>query len=232
MRFLGEDPKDWDDEVFVYELRFEQEPDDATLVALANAWEAHCKQGMTGRGGWRFSKEFAYLNAFPRRGDARALFADVAKFVRSAHGIAPLVEVVHITAAEDYADLDPGPPCAGSQRPRDAAYPEPAGREAFDAVFRGIFEAERQARFAAAVAPPKAKCVGLARTPSLWRDLPAAVVNRAGSLCECQPLSFALLPPLSSDPRATAELLRLESQCQAQHHDGAGQGEHHDEGRQ
>ncbi len=162
MRFLGEDPKDWDDEVFVYELRFEQEPDDATLVALANAWQAHCKKGVTGRGGWRFSKEYAYLNAFPRGGDARALFADVAKFVRSAHGIAPLVEAVHITAAEDYADLDPGPPCAGSQRPRDAAYPEPAGREAFDAVFREIFEAERQARFAAAVAPPKAKCVGLA----------------------------------------------------------------------
>jgi hypothetical protein len=164
MRFLGEEPEAWDDEpAFQYELRFATELDDDTVTRLAQAWLEHCHGSVVGAGNWLFSNEFAYLTAFPK-GDHREVFAHVATFVRAVHAhIAPLLEAVHLTATEDYTDLDPGPPIPPSQRrPDPRRYAAPSRRTAFDAVLRDHDDAERRARYAKLVQPPKAGKLGLA----------------------------------------------------------------------
>jgi hypothetical protein len=186
MRFLGEDPDEWDEELaFQYELRFATQPDDATVARLARAWHEHCLRSPVDRGGCLFSKEFAYLTAFPK-GTHRDTFAHVAAFVRAVNdSIAPLREVVHLTAAEDYDDLDPGPDLPHSQRPADPSYPAPAKREAFDAVLRDIADAERRANYAELVAAPKGGKLGLAFCE------PAAEMGDADVAAEMR----ALYPP-------------------------------------
>lgn len=163
MQIFGESPKQWDEELaFDYELRFEKEPDDETVGALAKAWHEHCARSPARPGRWLFSKEFAYLTAFPT-GDHRKCFAHVAKFIRRVdRELCPLKEAVHLTAAEDYEGLDAGPDVANSQRPVDGGYPALAQRESFDAVVRSIVEAKRHAQYGKLVAAPKAGKLGLA----------------------------------------------------------------------
>lgn len=162
MRFLGEKPTNWDEELFFrYELRFETPPDEAVLRQLAAAWFDHCRSGPVQRGGWTFSREFAYFDVAAERNHQRA-FAHVAKFVRQAHSrIAPLVEAVHLTAAEDFPQLDAGPRVEAGRRPISADYPTPESNPVFDAVITERINAATAERYAALIVPPKPKKLGL-----------------------------------------------------------------------
>jgi len=166
MKFFGEKPKQWHDELaFEYELRFASEPDDACCAALARAWIAcgDVEKSALQPGPWTFSREFAYLVAIPRHSQHATLFAQVARFIKQVHAsVAPLVEAVHLTAAEDYANLDAGPDLPHSQRPADATYPAPAPRSAFDEAVTAVYLAIRQARIAKLIVDPPAGHVGLA----------------------------------------------------------------------
>lgn len=167
MKFLGENPADWlDDLGFTYELRFESEPTDEQCAALAHAWTAHCEgKTPTRAGAVEFSREFAYLLALPRRPGKgeRDLFKHVATFLKKkVHGaIAPLTEVVLLTAAADFPDLDPGPKVPASQRPESPDHPEPGPREAYQAVVRELMRKAKEERFAKWTAEPPAGMLGL-----------------------------------------------------------------------
>lgn len=165
MEIRGERPDHWDEELaFVYELRFVKEPTDKQCAALATVWATHCadKKSPASAGAWTFSREYAFLTAFPRVEDQRKLFRHVATFIRKVHETVPLKEAVHLTAGEDYSGLDPGPKHPGSQRAVVKKYPAPAPREAFDEAMRGHARAEQMARFAKLVVAPPAGNVGLA----------------------------------------------------------------------
>jgi len=167
MEFYGENPADWlDDLGFTYELRFETEPTDEQCASLAHAWTAHCKgKTPTRAGAVSFSREFAYLLALPRRPGKgeRELFRHVATFLKKKvhETIAPLREVVLLTAAEDFPGLDPGPRFPGTQRPASPDHPEPAFREAYDAVVRQLARQAKEERFAKWTAPPAEGMLGL-----------------------------------------------------------------------
>lgn len=164
MKIHGEKPTDWSDNpAFLYELRFVDEPTDAQCEALAQTWTAHCAgKTPTRPGAAKFSREFAYLTAIPRRaGKARELFRHMASFIRSVHtNVAPLREAVLLDALEDYA-LEPGPSYPGSQRPVDDDYPAPGPRDAFERVVRELARKEKKERFARWTAEPAEGQLGL-----------------------------------------------------------------------